>query len=376
MKSIREISDLNGKTVFLRVDFNVPIENGKVADDFRIKRVFPTIDYLREKGANIILASHMDGEREQASLVPVAKYLREFYDVLFVNDYYPNIPIDLKQAFHEKSLVLLENLRFYDGEKDDNIDFAKHLASFADFFVNEAFAVSHRRHASIVSVPKFLPSFAGIFLEEEIKEISRAFNPEHPFLLVLGGTKFETKIPILKKFFSIADQVFVGGALANDLLKAKGLDVGHSVVSSKEVDVKEFLNSKLILPTDVVVKKGDEVSIKQIDEVRDGDVAVDVGPQSLNTLCSIVKKSRFVLWNGPLGNYEAGFIDGTETLAKCIAEASNTSIVGGGHTVASIAKLDLNDEFTFVSTGGGAMLDFLANETLPGIEALNNSFGL
>jgi phosphoglycerate kinase len=368
IKSVRDIGDVRGKVIFVRVDFNVPITGDNLADDFRIKRPLETINLLRERGANLILSSHPDPEDSSAR--PLCEILETFFSVTFVEDYYPNTP-DFKDLFAKTQVVFLENLRKHKEEKENDDNFAKHLASFADYYVNEAFAVTHREHASIIGVPKYIPAFSGLSLEKEMTNLSQAFNPPKPFLFILGGAKFETKIPLLKKFLNLADKVFVGGALANDLLKAKGVDVGHSLVSTTNIDIREFLSGKLILPVDVVAKNGDVTSVKEIDQVRDGDVIVDVGPKSISNLQKEVNDSKFVLWNGPLGNYELGFKQGTDDLAKCIAESPATTIVGGGDTVASISELKLNEKFTFVSTGGGAMLDFLANETLPGIEALN-----
>ena len=368
MKSVRDIGNIKGKFVFVRADFNVPLVDGFIGNDFRIRKTLPTIDFLLGKGAKLVIGSHI-GE-EKTSLRPVCEYLESKYSVSFVENYYPSAPEVLKNS--KSDIFLLENLRKYSEEKSNDEKFSKHIASFADFYVNEAFPASHRSHASIIGIPRYIPSFAGFVFEEEIENLSKAFHPDHPFLFILGGAKFETKMPLVKKFFSLADEVFIGGALANDFFRAKGLDTGSSLLSEEKLPMEDFLNKKLILPIDLVVKNGEMVSIKQSEDVRDGDVIADVGVKSIENLNSNISKSKFILWNGPLGNYENGFKKATFSLAKKIAKSSAKSIVGGGDTVASIASLGIEREFTFVSTGGGAMLDFLANETLPGIEALNN----
>lgn len=369
MKKVTEAGDLKGKRIFVRLDLNVPVAGGKVANDFRIKRALPTIEYLQKEGAKIILASHFEGEG--GSLAPVCEYLGGIYpDCLFVRDYYPAVPREIEDALAKGEIVLLENLRKYEGEKANDEDFAKALAGIADVYVNDAFPSSHRAHASIVGIPKFIPGFAGLAFAEEIENLKQALSPEKPFLFVLGGAKFETKLPLVEKFLHIADKIFIGGALANDALAAKGLNVGKSLVSESKPDLSFIENEKFILPIDVAVKTGESVSIKRVEDVADEDVILDVGPASLAGLGSQIKDFKFILWNGPLGNYEKGFTEGTTALAKIISESGAKSVVGGGDTIASIEALGIMDRFTFISAGGGAMLDFLANETLPGIEAL------
>jgi phosphoglycerate kinase len=238
-----------------------------------------------------------------------------------------------------------------------------------DVYVNEAFSNSHRAHASIVGIPKFIPVFAGFGLEREVLNLSKAFNPPHPFLFILGGAKFETKMPLVEKFLNIADDVFVGGALANDIYKAKGLNVGKSVVSDGEVDLNNFINNpKILVPIDI---ETDAHHIKNPEEVTDEEKIYDAGPKTVEILGEKIKNAKFVLWNGPLGDYEKGFVSGTQGVAKALGETEGVEIIiGGGDTLASIKDLGIKKEFSFLSTAGGAMLEFLANGTLPGIEAL------
>ncbi len=368
MRSIQEVDSLKGKTVFVRADFNVPVSGGVVSDDFRIKKTIPLIRLLRERGARIILASHFEGEG--GSLRPVFNYLKELFPVSFIEDFYPEVPPALQDALEKGDVVLFENLRKYPQEKANDESFARHLASCAQIYVNEAFSAAHREHASVVGVPKFLTHYAGIVFEEEVRELSKAFEPSRPFIFILGGAKFETKIPLVEKFFNLADKVFIGGALSNDFFRAKGFATGKSLLSPSNTNVNAFLTQKLILPVDVLVKNEEGVTVKKPEEVSKDDYIVDVGPQSMEDLCAEIRRSSFVLWNGPLGNFEIGFKDATLRVAECVAESNAVSIVGGGDTIASIAELNLFDKFSFISTGGGAMLDFLAHETLPGIEAL------
>ncbi|OHA39035.1 MAG: phosphoglycerate kinase, partial [Candidatus Taylorbacteria bacterium RIFCSPLOWO2_02_FULL_45_10b] len=270
-------------------------------------------------------------------------------------------------------VFLLENLRFFDGEKNNDAKFVKELASLADIYINEAFSASHREHASIVGVPRLLPSYIGLQFEKEVEHLLKTFTPAHPFVFVLGGAKFNTKLRLIERFSKIADVIFFGGALGNDALKAKGYSVGDSKISDGSVDISGIVNRpNIIAPIDFVNQ--DHV-VKNIEAIDAKDIIFDNGPKTLALMAEKIKQARFILWNGPLGFYEDGYDEGTNALAGLIAtrtqnEGGIVSIVGGGDTLAAIADLRINDKFTFVSTAGGAMLDFLAKGTLPGIEAL------
>lgn len=330
LKSILEAGNLKGKRVLVRVDWNVPMENGKMIDDFRIKKSLPTLEYLKNAGAKVIIATHLEPK---------------------------GTPVALLKMYVPKGMELLENLRDNPGEESNSKEFAKELASKVDIYVNEAFSVSHREHASIVRLPKLLPAFIGLQFALEIKELSKAFYPKKPFLFILGGAKFDTKLPLLKKFIHIADHIFVGGALANNFFKEQGVDVGNSLVKEGDFGLKALLKTgKIILPEDTIIK--------------DGKI-LDAGPRTIENLKPIISASKLVLWNGPLGGYENGYKVATLALAKTISEFSSESIIGGGDTLAAIKELDLFDKFSFVSTGGGAMLEFLATGTLPGIEVFS-----
>jgi phosphoglycerate kinase len=293
--------------------------------------------------------------------------------IAFCEDCIENGP-DFILTMEEGEVVLCENIRLYDGEKKNDEAFAKKLATLGDVYVNDAFSVSHRSHASIVQLPKILPSFMGLQFEQEIKNLSLCFEPKHPFVCVLGGLKIDTKMPLITKFLKSADMVIVCGALSNDLFKEKGYEVGVSAVSTAKIDVSDLIsNPKIIVPTDVVIENEDkERVIKDVTAIGKKDRITDAGPQSVKMFKTVLAQASMVLWNGPLGEYEAGFKEPTLKIAEMIASGNAVSIVGGGDTVAAISELNNEDKFTFVSTGGGAMLDFLAEGTLPGIEALKH----
>ncbi|MEK7503028.1 MAG: phosphoglycerate kinase [Patescibacteria group bacterium] len=323
------------KKLLLRVDFNIPMKNGKIADNFRILSHIPTIKYFLEKNYKIILLSH----QEQNGKVLSFGHIRKF----------------LEKKIEMKNVVLLDNLRLNPGEKKNDLAFARKLASLGDIFINDAFSVSHRRHASIVSLPKLLPSSLGPLFKKEIKELSRAFVPRHPFLLVVAGNKFETKEPILNKFLNKADYIFIGGALANTFLKARGNDVGKSKTENVKIPKNILWNKKIILPVDFNIKNG---------------VIYDSGPATAEILRDLARKSGFILWNGTLGICEKGFDFGTKSFIEALGKSKAYKIAGGGDTISAIHKFGLQKNFNFISTGGGAMLEFLATGTLPGIDAI------
>ncbi len=371
MRSIKQIKNVKGKTIIIRVDFNVPIKNGQVSGNFRIKKTLPTIEFLQKKQAKIILIAHLGAGGTTLALV--AGVLNKFVKTKFV----PHIVgVEVEKAISEMrngEVILLENLRNDKGEKKCSKSFARNLAKLADMYVNEAFPASHRKDASIILLPKLMPAYAGFQLKEEVKNLSRAFkNPKHPFLFILGGAKFSTKIPLIKQYLKLADYVFIGGALANDFLKVRGYEVGQSLVDETKYDVGEVLkNKKLILPVDVIVKSDNKLVNKRVNEVKENEYILDIGVQSAKNLALLIKKSRLILWNGPLGKYEDADSHSTEKILKLVASLKAESIIGGGDTVALISKMKIENQFSFVSTGGGATLDFLANGTLPGIKALD-----
>jgi phosphoglycerate kinase len=356
MRNIKQIKNLKNKKVLVRVDFNVPVKNGRVLDDFRIKKALPTIDFLIKKGVKVILITHL-GKDGGESLKPIIKHF-------------------FKVSKCPKSRVsFFDNIRKFKGETENNPVFAKKLSKLGDIYVNEAFSVSHRAHASVVGLPKYLPSYAGFQLEKEIKNLSVVFKKsKHPFLFIIGGAKFSTKLPLIRKYLKLADHVFIGGALANDFLKAKGFETGKSLTSDSKGIKKILKNRKLVLPEDVIVGFGNKLINKKVNEVKKDEIILDIGSKTVKNLAFLIKKSKLILWNGPLGKYESKGAKGTEKILKLVAKAKAQSIIGGGDLVSVLSELEprtykLKDNL-FISTGGGATLDFLVNGTLPGIKAL------
>lgn len=372
MKIISKDFSLKGRKVLVRTDFNVHIEGGFVKETFRIERAMQTLDLLVRNGAKVIIISHIDS-KEGGSLEPVARYLTQRFPRLrFISDIYSPEAMREVSDLKDGGILLFENLRKWSGEEENDEAFAKHLASFADIFVQEGFAVCHRNHASIVSIPKFLPSFAGLLVAEEVSNLSKAFRPRKPFLFILAGAKFSTKIPLINKFLPVADNLFIAGAIANDIYKAQGFFVGDSLVDDEDIDVSDLLNNKkIIAPIDVVTSHKGIVYEKLPSQISVGEKIVDAGKKTMIEIKKIVDQASFIVWNGTLGKYELGFEKATLDLAKMISESNAITIVGGGDTLTAIDKLELFEKFSFVSTGGGAMLEFLAKETLPGLEALS-----
>lgn len=361
-----------GKRVVLRLDFNVPLEGAVIRDDYRIKESLPTINFLRDAGARLVIVSHIGKGKPEDTLAPIADYLNKIFPTTFLSKLKSDDNVHITMNMQDSDVVLLENLRHDPGEENNDPEFSKYLASLGDIYVNDAFSVSHRAHASVVGVPALLPHYTGIRLEQEITRLALAFNPEHPFLFILGGAKISTKMPLLKKFLNVADHVFLGGTIVNNFYKVQGHEIGTSIYDKDELEGLDAYasNPKLIIPTDVVVKNDGGRANKTVDVVTPGDMIVDVGADTVKGLSQMVGEAKLIVWNGPLGFYEEGFTDGTKELLDLIAGSRATSIIGGGDTVALINELGMIDKFSFVSTGGGAMLDYLANETLPGIEAL------
>lgn len=373
---ITDRKDLHGKRVLLRVDFNVPLEEGEVRDAYRIEQSLATINFLRNMGARTVLMSHLGKGGPEETLLPVAKVLNKKFPVTFLDRLMSSDNERMVRSMHDGDVVLLENLRHSPGEDKNDTEFVRFLAVLGDMYVNDAFACSHRPAASIIGIPQLLPSYAGILFAEEVRRLSALLSPEHPCLFIVGGAKISTKMPLLKKFLNMADHVFVGGALANNFFKAAGHEIGQSVYDKTELEgLKELLaHPRLIIPTDVIVKNEGGSEARRLDGITQSDMIVDIGPETVKGMEMTIGKAALIVWNGPLGYYELGFTNATRDFFSLIANAQATSIVGGGDTVALINEMHLLDRFSFVSTGGGAMLDFLLNETLPGIDALKGKY--
>lgn len=391
MQTLKKIKQIKNKVALVRLDWNVPIVSGMVGDGFRINASLPTLKFLIQKGAKIIVLSHA-GEDGKQSLLPMVNYLKTLMPNTFItlekstnfDDIVQNIVL-----MNEGDIMVIENIRQWKGEKTNDKQLAQDFASLGDIYVNDAFSVSHREHMSIVGIPKLLPSYAGMQMEKEILNLSSALKPKpvrhgrsggKPFLFILGGAKFETKMPLLKKYVSVADMVFVGGALANNFLKAKGYEVGKSVVDKNTPPLSGVLkNKKVLTPIDVIVSRTDSRGKNSwavnVTEVQKGDVIVDVGPLTVKLLTTLMAKTKLVVWNGPLGWYEKGHTKSTIDLLNALANQTKgkqktISIIGGGDTVDVINHSKMANKFTFVSTGGGATLEFLVKGTLVGIKAL------
>jgi phosphoglycerate kinase len=370
MRSIKQIKNLKGKTVLVRVDFNVPVENGRALDDFRIKKSLPTLKFLQKGGARLVLLSHLSKSND--TLAPVAKVVNKFIKIKFIGAITGAAVSSEVSKMKNGEIILLENLRNDKREQECDKTFALSLAKLGNIYVNEAFAVSHREDASLMLLPKLLPAYAGFQLEEEVKNLSQVVkNHKHPFLFIAGGAKFSTKIPLIRKYLKLADFIFVGGALLNDFLKAEGYEVGRSLTDGSSYDIKKFLkNKKILLPDDVLVESGNVLTNKKVSQVKKEERIIDIGREAVKLIEPYIKKSKLILWNGPLGIYEKNGSGATKKVLKLVAQSGAHSVIGGGDTVVLISEMKMEKKFSFISTGGGATLDFLAHGTLPAIKML------
>ena len=386
--------DPAGKRVLVRVDFNVPIEDGQVKDDTRIRASIPTIEYLAKRGATVILMSHLGRPNgkviESARLRPVAERLSALLGIRVpcTGDALGIGTQDALGRMKPGQVILLENLRFHAGEENDDPAFAEALAAYGDVYVNDAFGTAHRAHASTVGVAKLLPAYAGLLMEKEIANLSGLLeSPARPFAAVIGGAKVSGKMAVLEHLMDRVDSFVIGGGMANTFLVAQGYSVGKSLLERERVeDAKRILETAeakgvaILLPTDIVVAKevtrGAEHKIVAAHKIPNSWSAVDIGPQSIVAFEAALEPAQTIVWNGPLGVFEVPtFGDGTRAMARYLAqraEAGATVVVGGGDSVAAVEELKLADKFTHVSTGGGASLEFLEGKELPGIAVLQD----
>jgi len=391
--TIRDVS-FQGKRALVRVDFNVPLKEGKVTDDTRIRAALPTLNYILDGGGCAVLMSHLgrpDGEKDpSASLKPVAERLQQLIGkpVQFVEDCVGDSVRTAVEALKPGELLVLENVRFHKGEtaKDDSCkEFARQLSEWGDLFVNDAFGSAHRPHASVSRVTEFLqPAVAGFLLEKEIEYlVNKTSNPERPFVAILGGAKVSDKIKVIQKLLTQVDTLLIGGAMAFTLLKSKGLKVGKSKVEDDKldlaseilIDAEESRKCKMLLPTDHVVAEKLEsgVPTQVVNEIPDHLMGLDIGPETRKTYSELVASAKTVVWNGPMGVFEIPpFDEGTRSVAQAIADSSCVSIIGGGDSVAAIQKFGLADKVTHISTGGGASLELLEGRALPGLTSLTD----
>ncbi|NLC07297.1 MAG: phosphoglycerate kinase [Syntrophomonadaceae bacterium] len=385
---MRKLQDLevNGKRVLVRVDFNIPIEDGRISDDYRIVTALPTIRYLLERQARVILMRHLGRPNgkvvEKLRLEPVAARLAELLEqpVNYVRDC---IGPEVEQAaasLQNGQVLLLENLRFHPEEEKNNEDFARKLARLADCYINDAFSAAHRAHASTHAIAQLLPSAAGLLMEKEISALSQLeTNPRHPFVVVLGGAKVSDKIGVINNLVNKADYLLIGGGMAFTFLKAQGIEIGRSLVEPERIEyAKELLikaGDKIKLPVDVVVaealKTGSAQKVVSCREIPADQMGLDIGPETIALFSQLISTARTVFWNGPLGAFEIpDFSRGTISIREAIAQNSGTTVIGGGDTANAVQEC--LDRFTHVSTGGGASLEFLEGRILPGVAVLTS----
>ncbi|MBK5443911.1 phosphoglycerate kinase [Peribacillus sp. TH24] len=390
-KSIRDI-ELKGKRVFCRVDFNVPMQDGKISDDTRIKAALPTISYLTEQGAKVILASHLGRPKgqvvEELRLAPVAERLSELSgkDVQKAEEAYGESVQSIIDNMGNGEILLLENVRFYPGEEKNDPKLAKSFAALADVYVNDAFGAAHRAHASTEGIAHHLPAVAGLLMEKELAVLGKALsNPERPFTAIIGGAKVKDKIGVIENLLENVDHLIIGGGLGYTFIKAQGHEIGNSLLEEDKIELaKSFIEIakekgvQLHLPIDAVVaaefSPDAQAQNVDIDAIPNDKMALDIGPKTSELFADVIKGSKLVIWNGPMGVFEFDkFANGTRTVAEALAEAKDTySIVGGGDSAAAAEKFGLAEKMSHISTGGGASLEFMEGKELPGVVALND----
>lgn len=389
-KSVRDI-EVSGKKVFVRVDFNVPLADGVISDDTRIRETLPTIQYLIEQGAKVILASHLGRPKgqvvEELRLTPVAARLSELLGkpVTKVDEAIGSAVQAAVDKLADGDVLLLENVRFYAGEEKNDPEFAKSLAELADIYVNDAFGAAHRAHASTEGIAHHLPAVSGLLMEKELSVLGNALsNPERPFTAIIGGAKVKDKIGVIDNLLNLADNVLIGGGLSYTFLKAMGHEIGKSLVDNEKLDLAlEFIEKakakgvNFQLPVDIVVTDdfSADANTKIVD--RDGIPAdwegIDIGPKTREAYAEVIKNSKLIVWNGPMGVFEIDpFSHGTRAVAQACAETAGYTVLGGGDSAAAAEKFGLAEQMDHISTGGGASLEFMEGKALPGVVALND----
>jgi len=379
IKSIRNVKNLAGKVVLLRADLNVPLKNGVVKSDYKIIAILPTIRYLLRHNLKIIVAVHI-GKNNTAK--PVAKKLSRLLGkkILFVNKIVGGKVKATVAKMAAKDIIFLENLRFDPGEEKNSKKFAKQLASLADIYVNDAFAVSHRAHASVSAIKKYLPSYAGLIMEKEILNLHKILEPNKPLISIIGGAKISTKIALIKKLAKKSHRVLIGGALANNFIAAHGFKIGKSLADKASIKIASNLIRKyknILLPVDVLAAKklnSKEVEVKAVNQVSKDDIILDIGPKTIKLFLSFIKQANTIVWNGPMGYFEnEHFKHGTLSIARVVATRSTGQAfgaVGGGETIEALNLTKMENYIDWISTGGGAMLAYLGGESMPGLKGI------
>lgn len=390
-KSIRDV-DLKGKRVFCRVDFNVPMKEGKITDETRIRAALPTIQYLVEQGAKVILASHLGRPKGQAveelRLTPVAARLGELLgkDVKKADEAFGPVAQEMVAAMNEGDVLVLENVRFYAGEEKNDAELAKEFAALADIFVNDAFGAAHRAHASTAGIADYLPAVSGLLMEKELDVLGKALsNPERPFTAIIGGAKVKDKIGVIRHLLDKVDNLIIGGGLAYTFVKALGHEIGLSLCEDDKIELaKEFMQLakekgvNFYMPVDVVIteefSETATTKIVGIDSIPSNWEGVDIGPKTREIYADVIKNSKLVVWNGPMGVFEmTPFAEGTKAVGQALADAEDTySVIGGGDSAAAVEKFGMADRMSHISTGGGASLEFMEGKELPGVVCLND----
>ncbi|UFT98470.1 phosphoglycerate kinase [Radiobacillus kanasensis] len=389
-QTIRDV-DVKGKKVFCRVDFNVPLSNGEVSDDTRIRAALPTIQYLVEQGAKVILASHLGRPKGQVAedlrLDSVAKRLSDLLGqtVTKTDEVYGDEVSQAISQLQDGDVLLIENVRFQPGEEKNDPELAKQFASMADLFVNDAFGAAHRAHASTAGIADHLPAVAGFLLEKELNVLGKALsNPDHPFTAIIGGAKVKDKIGVIENLLDKVDNLIIGGGLAYTFVKARGFEIGKSLLEEDKIDLaKEFMQKakdkgvNMVMPVDVIVaddfSNDANTQIVSIEEIPADWEALDIGPKTREKYAEIVADSKLVIWNGPMGVFEIdAFAKGTKAVADALAATKGYTVIGGGDSAAAVEKFGLADEMDHISTGGGASLEFMEGKALPGVEALSD----
>lgn len=390
-KSIRDV-DLKGKRVFCRVDFNVPMKEGKITDETRIRAALPTIQYLVEQGAKVILASHLGRPKgqvvEEMRLTPVAARLGELLgkDVKKADEAFGPVAQEMVAAMNEGDVLVLENVRFYAGEEKNDAELAKEFAALADIFVNDAFGAAHRAHASTAGIADYLPAVSGLLMEKELEVLGKALsNPERPFTAIIGGAKVKDKIGVIRHLLDKVDNLIIGGGLAYTFVKALGHEIGLSLCEDDKIELaKEFMQLakekgvNFYMPVDVVIteefSETATTQIVNIDSIPSNWEGVDIGPKTREIYADVIKNSKLVVWNGPMGVFEmTPFAEGTKAVGQALADAEDTySVIGGGDSAAAVEKFGMADKMSHISTGGGASLEFMEGKELPGVVCLND----